>query len=419
MNAASQKVHEILNKAATIQRNIRTSSSGISAQDIIQLPNASIRSGLLRKKANTINYGRWKHRFVVLLSDSLYIYNSELSKAPNDTILLRGYNRVQREESTVHEWCFSILPAYNLKTVRVITFACVSDNERREWMTAIKDQLYIANGVEKKSLSDSVQRRLTLRESSTEDEYRDIEAPAYVPDGSVDSDHLAYTDSISSDSGSSGSGGVFEWNIPSSPPSTPAPTPPSDTHSNTSSPPDLKPKLDNKRKPMPLPKPETVPKPKPQTPEKKKISQEELHAKLPPRQSAILSENETDYVNAADLYEDYDFPVEMSQPPITKEQNCTVADDTLDRNQLIAQLKAKEKSGTYLIRKSRTSDYKVLAYLTPEGKVNQYKIFKKDSTFSLDQIVKFDSIETLLEHYSTNGTLPSSDYKLLYGFYEE
>ncbi|CAL1531531.1 unnamed protein product [Lymnaea stagnalis] len=395
----------------TTMKTVRVTDAGLSAQDLIQLPKASMKYGILRRKNSKINFGKWPHRFVVLLHGAVYIYNDENAKSACHTFSLVGYNCVQRVQSKTHEHCFEVLPAQISKASKKETFACLSNVERKDWMLAIKQQIYTANNVD--LLDMSLTEKLKSLSMSDEDEYKEIEEKVFSP-GDKEPE-LAET---------------------------------SEDEDESSESEEEEPQPEFKKTKRSLSMPQAVTRDQMLQLQAKfsfkysgisSVDEEDEHVKShksksqkgsnlhrtpsdpqppPPRYSEVVTEEEPDYVNLNKIKEDFDLyetppdPIDMSL-----EVMCTVIDDNPDRDHLIIQLQAKRAFGTYLIRKSRQSDQKILSFLTRNGHVKEYRIYNEDHKVFLERSDKFNTVDELLQHYTNVGTLPLSDYKLKYGFH--
>lgn len=377
-------------------------SGKLSAQDYIKLPNASVKYGLLRKKKEKLNFGKWPRRFVILLSESINVYQDENSKSPHSSFSLKGYNRVKRADAKGQDWCFSIFPANNQEN-KVKTFSCLSEQERKDWMRAIKHQLCVVNNVDSpdSSILDKL-RSMSLSQDDGE-EYNTIEEVVNFPDGTIaELNSDSEEETSSSDSGSAGSGGFFS----------------------------------NKSKSFTLPKGTTyddgaaMTKPPPgggkfetkvagieqraKNPMLRSVS-ESIPTLPPPRYSDVMEDARPDYVNVESLEEMYEMPSDFLHP--TLEALCTIHDEQPDLEKINGLLKAKKNHGTYLIRKSRQSDQKVLVVLDEKGQCRAYKIFVAGSDFTLDNLTTFKTLDDLLANYTTKELLPKSNMHLKLGIY--
>ncbi|KAH9513923.1 hypothetical protein Btru_031743 [Bulinus truncatus] len=376
---AMSRMQDTLKRAAGIPGQLIKSKTGLSAQELIKMPNATIKFGVVRKKPKISFHGKWHRRFIVLLKDNIYIYKDELAPFPKEQYLLQCFNQVRRAESEAHEWCFAVVPDDALKNMEIKIFACISEEERLDWMRAVRDQLCLAHGLNENELASC---RRSRNRTAGDEEYDLLEevilnkraslCDAYCSSGSVDYNS-------GSDESSSGISSI------SAPSSSPA------TRSACDPPP--------KRKPATLPKPGKSP-----------TNTEETRP-LDGNRSSKYINIETELAGEDD--DTYDFPVFDNN----LEQFCTVADSSLDRDVLIAQLKATGTPGTYAIRKSRKGDDKVLALLAPDDTVREYKVQTIGDRVTLDRIQTFHDVESLLHYYSAERSLPKSPHFLQRGLY--
>ncbi|KAI8797759.1 SH3 domain-binding protein 2 [Biomphalaria glabrata] len=359
------RVHDTLSRVTTLPSQLMNlkSHSDISAQELIKLPKFAVKFGVLRKKPKLSIQNKWPRRFLVLLKDNIYIYKDETSNAPKNQLLLRCFNQVRRAESETHEWAFALVADNNLKSVGTKVFACLSEEERLGWMRAIKDQLCLAHG-----MPDSEVESCRRARSVSSNEFDFLEEVV-----SVGRD-------IQSDTYSSGSCGYYSSDESTSNAS---------TNSLPSPPPDP---TRHKRKPAVLPKPS-----KPQT------------------AGGGGDKRSSNYINVEDVEGDdtYDMPVFEKLEVL-----CTVSDNSIGREELLRQLKATRAPGTYMLRKSRQNEDKVLSYLAQDDTVKEYKLHKFGGSFSLDKLKMFSTIEELLMYY-TETYLPNSENTLKQGFYKE
>lgn len=376
--------------------NVRVSDGGLSAQDLIKM-NAAMKYGLLRKKNSKLTFGKWPYRFIVLVREAVYVFHDENSKTATNRFSLTGYNRVKREDSKSHDWCFAIVPAVMDKSVKSQYFACVSDQERKDWMRAIKNQIYASNNVQIPELGG------VLSSLGNEEEYNDLESIVYQPgEKNIDID----TDSDFSDNSDE-----FEEPV----------TPVYKTKRSQSLPPvpsDFAAKLKalslgnsfyEDVTPLPACKEEDEKTIKP----KKKFTRSPSDPQpKPPRYSEVVHPD-PDYANLREVQETYQV---LNECQLSLEAMCTVDDPNPDRDHLIRLLQAKQVYGTYLIRKSRHSDDKVLSYLTRNFHVKEYRIYSSGDNYSLDKLNYFATVDALLEHYTHSEHLPNSDNFLNKGY---
>lgn len=376
----------------------------------------------------------------MLTQESIYVYASETSKTPKSTFSLHGYNRVTRCEVKGQDWCFSIVPAEQTgDATKPKTFACCSDADRIAWMQAIKNQIYTANNIPKPVLAiiDKL-KSMTTGTSHDEEDYTDVEHVVYEPnqktveqknsDDEDDDIEEEESDTYESDDEKTfpvcmktkRSMSLPHNSLPFLDSRISAKSLNSDyetcddvldallTRKQSSDPKSrllLKSPRNSFDEPS-RPPSEIAPRPPsdPVTP--------------PPRYSEVLEEEkdeEPHYVNLPCFQKD-----QMDIPPIPQkpslESLCTVS-DYINREQLNALLQAKQKDGTYLIRKSRTSNYKVIAFLQ-NGHVTEYKIFENEDQVSIDRNRWFSNTEELLHHYTSVDPLPCMTHFLKRGFHQ-
>uniref|UniRef100_A0A0B6YA82 PH domain-containing protein n=1 Tax=Arion vulgaris TaxID=1028688 RepID=A0A0B6YA82_9EUPU len=418
---------------STLLKTKLSRKSIIAAQDLLTLQDTVVKSGLLRKKGKTLNVGKWPHRFVILSYDHIYIFANETSKAQNSKFGLIGYNKVTRCEFKGQSWCFSVVPADNIDSLSSKTFACVSDADRKSWMIAIKSQMYAANNIPKpvQYVSDKMTSRKTIIQ---DDDYDSLEQLVYTPAAGIQNqsdlfyDDEGDEDDFDEENISCGSQASLQSSNNSQPTSTATHTitrnnsARSDSHAyeqydprNTVKPPTVSDVGGNRRLPTdPQPRP---PVDLPETSSGVTNSRRSEQAK-PPRYSEVCPEendvSETcEYVNLGVSLQLDDKNIKQN----TLESMCTVIDIT-DRDQLIAMLKKRVDPGTYLIRKSRQSDQKVLSFLAQNGQVKEFKILGTVDRPTLDNNRSFECIEELLRHYSLVDPLPRMTEFLERGFYQ-
>ncbi|XP_059141021.1 uncharacterized protein LOC131928885 [Physella acuta] len=387
---------------ATLPANSRLLKPSLSAQDAMKAPSFSLKYGLLRKKPGLKNFGKWPRRFAILVNDCLYVYRDENAKAVKSVFYLQGYNQIKREptKGKGQDWAFSIIPASNMESVKLKTFACVSDQERLEWMKAIRNQMYHANNITKPDTTykDKL-RSLSLTEEDA-DEYNELEQPIF---NSGDPNHAKPDADIdtSSDSGSGGSivtQRSMSLTIPSG--YNDAGNIDDNSQGETYDVVDSQATNEVIRRKCP------------------DVPLEYAPSKPPPRYSEVCEPEPPEYVNTQQLQlqETYDYP-ETFEAKISLEKLCTVEDKNPDRDEMIRRLQGKGEPGTYLIRQSRQGDEKVLAYLTSNMHVKEFKIRGKKPKYSLDSHAFFATIDELLENY-TKTPLPSTDFILKRGFHQ-
>lgn len=396
----------------------------ISAQDILNLHDTVFKNGMLRKKGTKFNLGKWPHRLVVLTFDSIYVFDDEAAKSQNSKFHLCGYNKIVRCEVKGQQHCFSIVPAENISSITPKTFACVSDNERKQWMTAIKDQMYAANQIPKPSRTFS--DKFNSISITDVDEYKELESLVYSTDSAMNSrlsslfndDDDFDNDNFDDDDNSSAGSQVNKVA----------------DNQRLSKMQDLN---EKKRTPSRDEEPRVYDSvdddfschPSVKSPTQAGTRQPFLRASSstksadssePPRYSAVVGSDDdsathwddnTEYANTSVFKPSDEYTIMK-----TLESMCTVVDPNLDRDQLIKMLAVKEP-GTYLIRKSRQGDHKVISILGTNRQVKEYKIFGTVDSPSLDQNRFFSSIDDLLRYYTLVETLPNLAVNLVKGIY--
>lgn len=293
----------------------------------------------------------WRQRFVVVSDGCCYCFEDEVAKEPLQKFSLHGYNRVTRTASDRNQFCFMLEPQEDQRIKRHY-FACSSDDDRKLWMQAFKGGMMEANSSHLNSGSHN---------TSDDDVFKELEKPLFedaVPR------RAANEDAYSSDSGSSESDydRLDEEEEPA------------------------KPTLPPSRRCVPLP---------PLPGEANKAQPAAAKPTAPPRQvkNKPLDPRKRDSAAAAKAK-----PTVAEKPPRRlSEKDCLF--DNSDREQAISILREKKVPGTFLIRKSRQGDSKVLAVMTTED-VKEYKIFTEGGQVSLDRKTFFSNVDDLLENYS-------------------
>ncbi|XP_059139130.1 uncharacterized protein LOC131927460 [Physella acuta] len=115
-----------------------------------------------------------------------------------------------------------------------------------------------------------------------------------------------------------------------------------------------------------------------------------------------------------ELYVPYEFP--PPRPEIL-ESLCFIQDPIPDREKCLHQLECTLTPGAYLVRNSRQSNLKILAYLSSDGTVREYKVLEQDARFTLDMEAFFASIGELLAFYMQT-TIPGTNDLLKQGIHE-
>lgn len=423
----------LLKMTTALSNSFRTQRSGISAQDLIKLQNSVVRSGLLRTRKR-LHIGKWPHRFVVLTHDSLYVYVDETSKAPHSILALLGYNRVARCDVKGQDWCFSIIPEPNMKSMKTKTLACSSDFDRKLWMQAIKSQIYVANNIPKPKLT--VLDKITIMTGeSIEDDYSTIELAVYGSRGDetgVNEDsHVDDKDYDSADDSDTEINlckkTARSMSLPYSSDSKISKTTSrnrtfTDQSNDSKSsnhdvdeniyeivdvgqgsqrrlPSDAQPQHSSDPASEDTPRPASDPVQMP-----------------PPRYSEVYSE-EPAYVNLSSIAKDFNDSHKSAVKP-SLESLCTLPDTQTDRKYAIDLLHKTKLPGTYLIRKSQKDSNKVLALLDTKKQVKEYKLFGTPDSVTIDGKQCFACLDELLEHYTSVELLMDADCFLASGFYK-
>ncbi|BFZ24183.1 hypothetical protein BsWGS_27222 [Bradybaena similaris] len=391
----------------------------VSAQELLTLTDTVFKYGVLRKRGKKLNIGKWPRRFVILTYDSVYVYDNEHSAIPKTKFGLIGYNQVVRCEFKGQNWCFSVVPADNGDCAEVKTFACTSDTDRKEWMKAIKNQMYPANSITKPAQTRADRLRSP---SNSADEYTSLETLVYSPIEGIH--HTREENDFDNDDGDENSNGSFDSCSGKSNGSTSKikrqSTANSEGSSSDSSSHNYEPYDDKFLVEGPLKSPsdtkKRIPKDPPPTPpldapqsscngnKKKQCSPSLPHSN---KSLNIEQEESNIYVNA-----------NVCNQPATLESLCTITDPALDRAQLINMLLQRNECGTYIIRQSRQSDQKVIAILSEDYQVKEYKIYGTADRQTLDQKEFFKNTNQLLRHYTEVEPLPKSTEYLKQGFYK-
>ncbi|KAK0060741.1 actin cytoskeleton-regulatory complex protein PAN1 [Biomphalaria pfeifferi] len=114
----------------------------LPAQAFIRQTNLIAKYGLLRKKNLGINRKVWPVRFIVVSEGYLYCYKNENSEAPKNVFSLLDYCRVQVDAEKENLWSLSAPTHSDLEVLKVLYFSCLSDVERKEWVTAVNDEIH-------------------------------------------------------------------------------------------------------------------------------------------------------------------------------------------------------------------------------------------------------------------------------------
>ncbi|XP_052773015.1 SH3 domain-binding protein 2-like [Mya arenaria] len=125
----------------------------IGAQELPVVEDCA-RSGFLRKQGRierTIKFLKWRQRYVVLSKGCLYIYNDEYATAPMSSAFLGNYIKCVRQRVPGRmQWIFQLVPATQATlgtsgTSHSLMFCSATEEERKEWMSAIKNELMLAH----------------------------------------------------------------------------------------------------------------------------------------------------------------------------------------------------------------------------------------------------------------------------------
>ncbi|XP_059141030.1 SH3 domain-binding protein 2-like [Physella acuta] len=434
---------------AEVKKSLSFQISGcsLSAQDLLRLK-APIKYGFLRKKPKKMNIGKWRTKFVVLLKESVYIYQDETSKVVSKSFSLKGYNRVKRVVSKSHDWCFVIAPAGSHPGLKTYTLSCISEQERKEWMRAIKSQLHVTHNIpepdelEMSQHLGDVEQAYTLIETLVfPDEGEDATNKSDESDSDLDDNHVkTKTKEFSKipprPPSKNGIAGMMQ-NLSTTTrqiatsvvmPDSIAPKIPPRTGSSVGNldktlqelstttryiatsvvlPDVVNPNVispyapnvispyaprDSNSSNLSLPDDTSLDKPtKPTQPSDKPPT-------VPRR--TYLPKTNSPYVNW----------------PMTLETMATVQESHPDPDHLTRMLQSTREYGTYMIRATKPG-HVVLAFLTPIFQVKEFKVHEQAGRFSLDQSNYLPSIEDLLEHYSHDEPLPNTDHYLRQGYY--
>ena len=263
-----------------------------------------------------------------------------------------------------------------------------------EWMEAIKQLLYKANGISESQDSILFRRRrfddqVNGYGTLSEDEYSWLEHPVFQPH----SEQTSVSEDVDSDDADSGvsSRPISDDVADSYLDKPPAPLPPAVRRSERA------------RHKLPLTK--CVSEPNPSSPPP------------PCQQRSVKSEYvnvRQEYVNVRQSeYEDDAF----IYPPSLFEQ-CSVIHMTESREELLRRLGEKSE-GTYFIRRSRSDSCNVLSIHCGHIGARELKIKQSQSgnNLSIDPKMWFGSVEELLKYYSVHK-IPGASLVLKKGFFD-
>lgn len=377
----------------------RSSTSGLmSAQDLLKLVKTNGKNAFIRVKSSSFPFNilKWKQRFVILANNDIYIYADEYAKKPLHCVSLLGYNCVKRiEEYAQYPWSFCLYGV--LPSMHTRTFACITDQERRDWMRKIKEHMYRANNIPR-----GLTHELDKQVCGIEDEYKILEEPVFSMEDDTgidtsiiastnictqesfdDDDDLEDDDDLDSAGGSSGSSSVFHKDLDhkSSSDDTPA----------------------HRRLP-PLP-PDSANNP-------------------PPSYNSL--DTLTFNSNSSSFTGYQNIPVPSDQQD-TKSQSkfdaCYITDPEMqqDRDACRDLLLRKCVVGAHLLRKSRKDDSLVLVVLTDRTVVKEYRLEEKNGLYRIFQktgYADFLSMEEFINRYSRKNHLPGISHFLTFGVHE-
>lgn len=373
----------------------------ISAQELAQ--SQPDKCGFLRKRGQTerlfenlhlSKHFNWRQKFVVVHDGCCYYFDSELSRVPRRTFSLEGYNRVIRRASERAQHVFAVEPADGLGR-KSHYFAAISEIEMKQWMVVFRKNMIQANdgasasGGSLNSVDDAdfsdLEKPIFVKEADTfsngrganniDDDDDEEERAEEEEEGSYDSDYDQPKEEWLEDKRRLERRSV---------PLPPLPTEANNNNSNNIS----KTRTLPARPPLPTPKAD----PKPPGPKGGEGGRQ------PRRPSAPTPEDRVSPPRAKPKPP----PPEKPQKPRPlrrrfSEQDCLF--DNSDREAAIQILTKNQAMGTFLIRKSRQGDSKVLAVCTDEG-IKEYKIFTEGRQVTLDKKTLFNNVDELLEHYS-------------------
>lgn len=198
----------------------------IGAQDMICIGNYS-KSGFLRKQGlfeRLFQFLRWRQTFVILSRGCIYIFKDEWASRPKSSYTLRLFLRTIRNDNSSMRWSFSVLPVDQSRG-KTLLFACISDQERKEWMKSLKAEMMKAHNVTEQLTNEN------------RDEYIYLEKPVEVLEESTVQSNEENPDDL----GGEKDYDTIEDAMIDDEPAMPKP--------------DIKKKADIKKKPKPNPKP--------------------------------------------------------------------------------------------------------------------------------------------------------------------
>ena len=339
----------------------------IGAQDIISLRTSS-HNGFLRYEGSLERFVKtyvifkpffreavkWRQRFVVLCESCMYLYKDEYSTSPMKAVSLANYNRIQRIEGNgVNDRRTRM--SFELVSLdegyKNMIFCCTSDDERKMWFQKIRKEMELAAHAP----SD-------LRSDFDQEEYTSLELPVQSVSPSMVVQCVKNKAQVKEKN--KGKQPVPKKALP--------PIPTSDADSDDDPTDDYDTITDEMLLPRALPK--------------------------IPSQSA---DNRNTSGKGTRLKE----PIK----PKTAPKPRTKKDNRFAKTEFEYNSNDKDKAeeilenmsvGTFLVRKSRQDDQKVLSVRTDEG-VKEYKIYNKDRGLSIDNKENwFSTTEELLNFYA-------------------
>lgn len=363
---------------------------------------------------------KWRQKFVILSQGCVYCYGNEFSKSPSAAFSLSVYESVKEigdQAQMLH--CFEIYHEDHTKTPH--TFACETDQKRKEWVSHIRESIEQSHKISQGSLhsdgggsdegivmAPSITKRKPTRDlpplpripsdndvkisgssgqkktKKPESEYDlgddddEVEEDATYNDVDVSEfDHpLEGSPSFKHGlAGRIGLPGMAGLNLSDQRPSFQPLKPPKPSHADPASRPAV---------PLPLPKPKKTAESRQSCayedtePTKPRMGAKPLHAKVFSPVSYLFDSND-------------------------KEQ--------------AREILSSKRGGTFLLRNGRQDrDKKVLSVKTDLG-VKEFQIQQKEGHMTLNNQEVFEDLDKLLLHYRENN-LPKNEYqqKLVRGY---
>ncbi|XP_076439770.1 uncharacterized protein LOC143279575 [Babylonia areolata] len=396
----------------------------VSAQDLVQGSHTD-RCGFLRKRGqkervlenlHLSRHFNWRQRFVVIMDGCCYCYDDELSKTPFQTFSLEGYNRIYRHQSERATFVFALEPALDCRK-KVHNFAAFTEEDRIAWMQSFREAMVKANNLDPSPISSSATDHAAIYAELEKAVYEVVRASPSVAeedeeddeegDSSDDSDYDVPMEPKVEPKTLSNRRNIPLPAVPQSANATSTSPPPTTPTSPLSKPPVSRPKaplpvaggdsggsLGRPKPPLPIPSSPQDTSPLPHLPGRVNVlpSVPAPRPKQPgPGPAPRPSHTPPDPAAA--------------KPPVQRrgrrlsEMDCFF--DNNDREAAIEILRSSNLPGTFMIRKSRQGDSRVLVVMTMED-VKEYKIFTEAGQVSLDRRTFFSDVDELLNHYSTS-----------------